>query len=223
MNIATVILAILINWPFAKTEPPVKITEGWIYRGSIGDVKGDMHKAVDFVCQKENGEYIPFDIYSMHDGVAFQSEVESWGPFVLIRKQIDKTHWIDTLYGHLDNIPSSIPKLEKSEDGGAIFPEEAPADKKPVGFPIKAGTLIGTAGNKGWTHGIIHLHFELQIHVPETESLGLGKRDPFGIYDYESREIEPGTTKEFYPQPGSSLKGLPHYFTSDDPPFANAK
>lgn len=213
---------ILANWPFEKMGSPVLLIEGWIYSGNIGDTQGAMHKALDFVRKDEKGEYIPFNIYAMHDGVAFQGNVDSWGPFVLIRKKLDETHWIDTLYGHLDDIPASIPMLAKSDDGGAVFPEEVEAGKAPVGLPIKAGDLIGTAGTKGDSHDIPQLHLELQVRGPETASLGLGKRDPLGIYDYKSREIG-GDVVEIYPQPGEDIGGRPHYFTTDSPPFASPK
>jgi len=50
------------------------------------------------------------------------------------------------------------------------------------------------------------------------KNLKTGKRkvlDPYGVYDRASSGK--------YPQPGESLKGLNHYFTSNNPQFAKKK
>lgn len=217
---------VLMNWPFEKMDPPVKLTEGWIYTGAIQDEKGAMHKALDFT-RMVSGSYVSFPVYSMGIGYAYQGEVESWGKFVLVRVYIGNDnlgnqfhpdrppHWVDVLYAHLDGIPEKFPRL-KSVNGGAQFPEETPTgEKPPTGALIKEGDFLGNAGISGDTHNIPQLHVELHLRGPEMESLGLGKRDPLGIYDYAERE---GVRK--YPQPGDSLKGYPHWFASDNPEFA---
>lgn len=221
----------LQNWPIQKSNSACQkqLAEGWIYTGVIGDQKGAMHKALDFTCQKSDGSYMPFGVFAAHHGNSWQGQVESWGNFVIVRVIMGNTtgRWVDTLYAHLDpkTIPAGIPRLRPSPDGsgGAEFPEEAPAGAGPgSGMTVQPGDLLGFAGTSGDASGIPQLHFELHLRGPDLASLGLGKRDPIGFYDYAEREIG-GEVTRLYPQPGESLEGLPHWFASNTPPFALGK
>jgi len=193
---------ILTNYPFAKLEPPIKLVEGLGgYDGTIGDEPGGEHKGIDYV-RKVDGEYVSFDVYATNDGEAFWGiSDKGWGYFVNLRMVVGDTRF-ETIYVHLE--PSSInPKIP-----------QIPTDGGKIDFVrLKAGERIGKAGNTGNTgkYKIIQLHFEMQRKDLKTNERTV--IDPYGLY----AKVSSGK----YPQPGESLKGLDHYFVSDEPEFAN--
>jgi murein DD-endopeptidase MepM/ murein hydrolase activator NlpD len=189
---------ILQNYPFAKLDPPIILVEGCKeYDGVIGDPPGVMHKGIDYV-RKKKDEYLPFEVFAAHDGEAFWSISErGWGIFASVRLVIGD-YRLETFYVHLDKVNEKLVRL--------------PEDKKvTVKFiPVKAGEWLGTAGVTGNTNNIIQLHFEMH-----RKNLKTGEReilDPYGVYDRASSGK--------YPQPGESLKGLSHTFSSENPGFA---
>ena len=130
---------------------------------------------------------------------------------------------MDLLYAHLDpkTIPTNIPQLRPSPDGsgGVEFPEEAPIGHKPKGLSIQASSYIGKAGTTGDTHNIIQLHLELQLRGPETEGIGLGKRDILGIYNYI--KIGEGEDAVYpYPKIDEPWNSYPTWFRLDKKGFA---
>lgn len=190
---------ILQNYPFEKLNPPVILVEGCkAYDGAIGDEPGKPHKGIDFV-RKKGKQYLSFDVFSSQDGKAFQGLSETWGKFVSVRQEINEIR-LDTIYVHLDEVNPKIPVL--------------PGKDVEIEFVlIKAGEWLGTAGITGNTKGITQLHWEMH-----RKNLKTGKRkvlDPYGVYDRASSGK--------YSQPGESLKGLSHYFASNNPKFAKKK
>lgn len=186
---------VLINYPFEKLEPPVILVEGLGgYDGTIGDEPGGEHKGIDYV-RKIDGEYVSFDVFTTNDGEAFWGISEKGlGHFVNLRKVVGDKR-IETIYVHLEpgTINQKIPQM--------------PTDGSPIQFAhLEAGEIVGKAGNTGNTgkYKIIQLHFEMQ-----RKDLATNERkviDPYGVYD----KVSSGK----YPQPGQSLNGLDHYFTS---------
>jgi len=188
--------SLLVNYPFSLLSPEVTIAEGFeAYDGNLGDKVGDLHWAIDYV-QNDQGKFLSFPVYSAHDGIVFQGFGKTWGKFVVIRKRDDFGKGFNTLYSHLENIPKSIPFLNSDFDSSK-------------GISIKAGKLIGYAGKTGNTKGINQLHFEL--HLVDKNQNTTFRVDPYGLYKRLSSGI--------YPQPGSSLKKLSHYWSGDFPTF----
>jgi murein DD-endopeptidase MepM/ murein hydrolase activator NlpD len=192
---------ILQNYPFEKLDPPVILVEGLGgYDGAIGDERGGEHKGIDYV-RKVDREYVSFDVFATNDGEAFWGiSDKGWGYFVNLRKVIGDTRF-ETIYVHLE--PGSInPKIP-----------QLPVDKEKIQFAkLETGEKIRRAGNTGNTgkDKIIQLHFEMQIKDLKTNDRKVV--DPYGLYAKASSGK--------YPQPGKSLKGLNHYFISDEPNFA---
>jgi len=184
-------------YPFKDQR--IKLVEGFrAYDGYLGDKKGAVHKGIDYVLELEKGRFITFDVFSAHDGEVFQSwSKRGWGKFVVIYKKIKKRRFI-TIYAHLAIVHPQIPSLNQRIK-----------DKK-ENFVINEGKFLGKAGVTGWAKGRIQLHFELQIENRRGEWI---KIDPYGLDDVASSGK--------YPQPGQSLSGLEHFWTSDRPPFAD--
>jgi len=190
---------ILQCYPFEKLNPPVVLVEGCkAYDGAIGDKPGKRHKGIDYI-RKKGELFLSFDVFSSQDGKAFQGLSETWGKFVSVRQEINGIR-LDTIYVHLDKVNPKIPVL--------------PSKNVEIEFmPIRAGEWLGIAGITGNTRGITQLHWEMH-----RKNLKTGKRkvfDPYGVYKR--------TSSGKYPQPGESLKGLSHYFASDNPQFAKRK
>lgn len=198
---------ILEYYPFSLFEPPVVLIEGFLsYDGNLKDVPGDPHKGIDYV-RKVDEKFISFDVFSSHDGEAFQGLSETWGKFVVIRKKISKNIRYDTIYAHLKKIDETIPPLPRKNNKD-MWPERSPL--KPKGNTIKAGVWLGVAGATGNTKGIIQLHFEL--HRVDLKNDTREKIDPYGL------NLRWSSGK--YPQPGESLKVLSHFWKNDLPDFA---
>lgn len=191
---------ILKNYPFEKLKPPVLLVEGFgAYNGVLRDEPGKPHNGIDYV-RKKGDEFISFDVFSCHEGEAFQAISESWGKLVNVRLVVDDVRF-ETICVHLDRLSPKIPFLPKDKKVKIKFAK------------IRAGEWLGTAGTTGNTGGIIQLHLEMHRKDLKTEERKI--IDPYGIYARASSGR--------YPQPGESLKGLDHYFTSDNPPFVKKK
>lgn len=190
-------LKFLQSYPFKKLNPPVTLVEGCKeYDGVIGDPPGAKHNGIDYV-RKKGKRYLSFNIFASDDGEAFQGVSKTWGNFVNVRKMIGGFRF-ETIYVHLDKVNPKIVFLPKDKKIKIKFTK------------IKVGEWLGTAGITGNTNGIIQLHFEIQRKNLKTEKRKI--IDPYGIYDKASSGK--------YSQPGESLKGLNHYFTSDNPKFS---
>lgn len=191
---------LLVCYPFS--DPRVELVEGFsVYDGTIGDEPGMPHKGIDYVL-RQGDTCVPFPVYAMHDGEAFQGVSDSWGTFVIVYVVIGDTRY-GTVYAHLDAIDGGI---------APYFLDAAKKDKNPRGTPLRSGRLLGTTGTSGLTNGIPQLHLELHA-----KDLGAGttlKLDPYGVNDRASSGR--------YPQPGASLHGLEHAWTTDRPPLAQA-
>jgi murein DD-endopeptidase MepM/ murein hydrolase activator NlpD len=187
----------LQSYPFS--DPRVRIAEGFsAYDGNLGDPAGALHRGIDYVL-KENGRYLPFDVFAMHDGKAYRGISPTWGAFVVIQYIFQQGEVrFDTVYAHLDAVDKDIPMFEdngkENRSGGA---------RK----EIRAGDWIGTAGTSGATNGLIQLHVEL--HRKDLRTGEWEKLDPYGVYD----RLSSGR----YPQPAESLNGLEHSWIKDDP------
>lgn len=182
-------------YPFS--HPHVVLVEGFeSYDGTLGDPVGEPHKGVDYV-RFWRGKPCPFDVFTMHAGIAWRGTSDTWGTFVIVHlvSENQKTRW-STIYAHLDYVRKEIPLLSERE--------------RSLGRSLAAGFLIGRAGTTGTARGIVQLHLEL--HEKNLESGERFKRDPYGVYD----RVSSGR----YPQPGKSLQGLPHHFRDDLPPLA---
>lgn len=179
----------LVCYPFSL--PSIMLAEGFsAYDGVLGDAPNTPHKGIDYVFQDGTGTYFSFAVFAMHDGFASQGTSESWGNFVAIHAS-PSAHGMRfaSIYAHLSEIPSTILKDEKAW--------------------IRAGSFLGQAGTSGWAHGIPQLH--LEIHASQEGTEDFKKIDPYGLYErYSSGR---------YRQPGHSLQGLPHLWTSDMPPL----
>ena len=195
-------------WPFKLLTPPVQLVEGFeAYDGVLKDPAGTPHKGIDYVRWRD-GSFISFEVFSMHEGEAFQGVSKTWGRFVVVRRKLSKNLRYDTIYAHLDHrTPSNIPILP-GRPRHHKWPENY--TKRPRGRRIKAGTYLGWAGITGKTNRIVQLHLEL--HKIAIQTGERQKLDPYGLYARASSGK--------YPQPGSSLRGLRHFWISDSPPFA---
>lgn len=190
----------------------VRLVEGWIYDGTIGDTPGKLHRAVDYVRRTKEGEFLPFAIYSMMEGEAYQNENITpdgggWGKYVKVIRMVGPGKAMILTFAHLDKVNDSIPLAV----AGAIEPG-------PV-FPVQEGDFLGIAGTTGDTRGSAgNLEGQIQLHLILWRVEKKGNDwvplavDPYGI---ESR-LSSGK----YPQPGQSLAGLNHYFLTDNPSFA---
>ncbi|MDO8633502.1 MAG: M23 family metallopeptidase [Candidatus Wildermuthbacteria bacterium] len=188
---------VLKNYPFPLLSRPVTIAEGFeAYDGNLQDSPGDFHWAIDYV-QKPGEDFSSFPVFSVHDGVVFQGEGQSWGKFVIIRDRSEVDQGYNTLYAHLDNIPSFIPFMKFDID-------------KSKGISLSAGSYIGQASTTGNAKGIPQLHFE--FHIVDLRTGTTLRADPYGVYKRLSSGL--------YPQPGSSLKEVIHYWQTDNPSFA---
>ncbi len=188
---------ILSNYPFPLLDPPVTIAEAFeAYDGYLLDKPGQYHWAIDYVQTDKAGKFLAFPVYSAHEGVAFQGYGPTWGKYVVVRKRDENGKGFNTLYSHLENVPKHIP-IANSDINNSN------------GIQIDSMTYIGDAGKTGNTKGINQLHFELHM-VDENEYSTL-RIDPYGVYSRLSSGL--------YPQPGSSLFGLQHYWKSNNPEF----
>ncbi len=184
----------LACYPFIDRR--VRLVEGFAaYDGVLGDEPGAPHQGIDYALSID-GHLQPFDVFSMHDGVAFRGRSTTWGEFVSIySREFDTVQYV-TIYAHLDEIIADIPLLPKPGAEG-------------VGEPVQSGDRLGCCGASGQTNGIPQLHVELH-----RKNLATGERerlDPYGVYDR--------TSSGRYPQPGESLAGLSHFWTSSVPHF----
>lgn len=198
-------MKILKSYPFERLSPSVELVETFGgYVGRLGDDPKKPHRGSDYVWKNQLGVFAPFEVFSAHDGTAFQGVSNSWGNFVRIYKDVGK-HIIATVYAHLKDIPKDIP----------ILPKTKTERRKRKGLTVRAGEFLGTAWTSGWTNECPQLHFEL--HIKKIEKNGeegeWQKVDPYGV----EKRIDCGE----YSQPGQSLKEFKHYWTSNRPPFAN--
>jgi len=198
-------MKILKCYPFGCLNPPVELVETFGgYVGRLGDDPKKPHKGSDYVWKNQIGVFAPFEVFSTHNGMAFQGESNSWGNFVKVYKDIGK-HIIATTYAHLKDIPKNIP----------VLPKDKKQRKKAKGLIVRPGDFLGTAWTSGWANACPQLHFEL--HIKEIGRDGKEgewqKVDPYGI----EKKIDCGE----YPQPGELLRGCKHYWTSYKPPFAD--
>ena len=191
---------VLGNYPFALENPPVTIAEGFeAYDGYLLDKPGDLHWAIDYV-KNDNGKFLPFAVYSSHKGVAFQGYGKTWGKFVVVKIRDENGNGYNTLYSHLENVPMHLPFMNSDIDSSK-------------GVEIEAMTYIGDAGKTGNTKGLNQLHFELHKvnGGANGESKNTVRIDPYGLYlRYSSGK---------YPQPGTALFGLEHYWRGNNPGF----
>lgn len=133
-------LKILKCYPFAFLNPPVRLVEGFAaYDGALGDKRGALHKGIDYARKDKKNRFISFDVFSTHNGEAFQGISKSWGKFVIITKKI-KNYKYRTVYAHLRVIDKKIPVLLKKEK-----------NKKKKGLKISECRFLGKAGITGWT------------------------------------------------------------------------
>ena len=187
----------LAHYPFEELAPEIEVAEGFAaYEGYLGDTRGEYHKGIDYIRRKGNA-FLPFNVYTMHHGEAWQGKSETWGNFVIVRRTLTPTLRYYTVYAHLDGIPQRFPKI--SEELGVKIP----------GIGVSAGKYIGFANTSGNTKGVAQLHIELH-----EENLAKGtwlKLDPYGVYSTKSSHR--------YPDPGKSLEGLQHYWISNTPAF----
>lgn len=190
----------LSNYPFS--DPAVQLVEGFAsYDGVLGDTPGAPHKGIDYILQME-GVPIPFTVHAMHDGVAFHGTSDSWGTFVVIHAPSKGGTRSSSIYAHLASVdPPIAPQFV--EQHGQRRPNTA-------GTLIRAGQLLGRAGTTGWTNNIVQLHIEIHVKSMTGDFV---KVDPYGINDTASSGR--------YPQPGWSLKHLPHLWTTNLPPLAS--
>lgn len=187
----------LVNYPFTLLSPEITIAEGFdSYDGNLGDLPGDLHWGIDYV-QNDNGKFLSFPVYSAHDGIAFQGFGKMWGSFVVIRKRDSFGKGFNTLYSHLENVPKNIPYMNSDFNSSK-------------GIYVEAGEFIGYAGKTGNTKGINQLH--LEFHIVDQNNKTTFRADPYGVYGRLSSGL--------YPQPGSSLSDLSHYWNGDMPNFA---
>lgn len=187
-------------YPFALLNPAVKLVEGFAaYSGVLGDKPGDPHKGIDYARRDKSGRFISFDVFSAHDGEVFQGiSKKGWGRFVVIYTETGK-QMFRTVYAHLRKINNEIP----------FHPEKD--EPRTKGVVISEGRFLGKTGISGWTKRKIQLHFELQVRNQKTKKWE--KLDPYGI----NAKVSSGK----YPQSDESLKGLKHYWVSNDPPLAD--
>lgn len=189
-------------YPFSDLR--VRLVEGFAaYDGTLGDPVGVSHRGIDYVIREGDG-YLPFDVFAMHDGLAYRGVSPTWGAFVVIQYVIPQDQLrFDTVYAHLDDVDETISVLE--DEGKENRSTGARKN-------VRAGDWIGVAGTTGSTNGLIQLHLEL--HRKDLESGEWEKLDPYGLDDrYSSGR---------YPQPGTLLSGRDHAWISDDPPLASA-
>ena len=191
--------AFLQCYPFWSTH--ASLAEGFSdYDGALGDEPGAPHKGIDYIV-RAGGAFMSFDVCAMHDGMAYQGVSDSWGNFVYLMTRPNGDGIIyATVYAHLDGMPSEIP-LYTGDEG--------------ISLPwIEAKTQIGRAGTSGDTKGRHQLHIELHTRgASRRRDSSITKIDPYGLNDRASSGR--------YPKPGSSLKGLDHFWTSNLPSFAD--
>lgn len=184
----------LTNYPF-RQEDNIAIAEGYAYYdGNLKDTPGDLHWGIDYV-KRVGQDYNTFNVYSAHSGTAVRGFGKTWGKFVVVRYRDNRGDGFNTLYAHLDDIPENIPYYSKDFNNDR-------------GLFIKNMTLLGAASDTGNAKGINQLHFELHI-------IGKGysyRMDPYGVYDRLSSGL--------YPNPGSSLFGLKHFWNKSLPDFS---
>ncbi len=195
-------MKVLKCYPFKLVDPVVRLVEGFkAYDGVLGDEPGKPHRGIDYARIDEKGKCLSFEVFNTHDGEVFQGRSKSWGRFVIIYKLVRKYQRFATVYAHLRDIDKKIPLLPKR---GTRATETFTIGKEVI-------CSLGKAGASGDTKGNIQLHFELQIKNLKTNERQI--IDPYGVYDrYTSGK---------YPQPGESLRGHKHYWTSNKPPFAD--
>lgn len=195
-------MKILKCYPFKLVSPVIGLVEGFKeYDGVLGDKPGESHKGIDYARIDDKGRCLSFEVFNTHDGEVFQGQSKSWGKFVIIYKLVGKYKRFATVYAHFRDIDDKIPLLPKK------------GTRATNTFTIGKGVIcaLGKAGITGWTKRKIQLHFEL--HVKNLKTNKWEKLDPYGVNDtYISGE---------YPQPGQSLRGRKHYWTSNKPPFAD--
>lgn len=191
---------LLQNYPFSNLQ--IRLVEGFsAYDGVLGDQVGAPHKGIDYILKGDDA-FIPFDVHAMHDGMAFQGKSDSWGTFVIIYAASAEGIRLSTIYAHLDSLTIPIALQYIEQDGQRI--------RNPQGTLIHAGQKIGQSGTTGWTNGVNQLH--LEVHAKNEATNETVKLDPYGLNDRASSNR--------YPQPGSSLVGLDHYWLQDLPPMA---
>ena len=190
-------LPFLAHYPFEALSPEIEIAEGFAaYDGYLGDTRGEYHKGIDYI-RKQGNAFLPFNVYSMHNGEAWRGSSETWGNFVIIRRTMTPTLRYYTIYAHLDGVPQRLQELSK-EKGVEI-----------EGSPIKSGAYLGFANTSGNTRGVSQFHMEM--HEQNLITGTWVKLDPYGIYSTKSSRR--------YPDPGDSLNELDHYWVSDRPKF----
>lgn len=186
---------ILSNYPFKDIA--IELIEGFsFYDGNLLDPINTPHKGIDYVLRKDK-QFVSFEVYSMHEGLAYQGNSDSWGKFVYVYypNVIDNFRY-STIYAHLNEINPVIPFLEKDQDISLKH--------------LKTAFYLGTSGITGWTNNLIQLHIE--VHRKDTATNSTEKCDPYGIYDRKSSGK--------YPQPGQMLVHQKHYWKTDFPEFA---
>jgi murein DD-endopeptidase MepM/ murein hydrolase activator NlpD len=186
-------------YPFS--DEYVRLVEGFAaYDGTLGDPPGAPHRGIDYVLER-NGDYLPFDIFAMHDGRAYRGMSQSWGSFVVIQHEIPRDQVrFDTVYAHLDELDERIPVLDDKREHQSIGARKE----------VRVGSWIGKTGTSGTTNDIVQLHVEL--HRKDLQTGAWEKLDPYGLYERFSSGR--------YLQPSASLRGLDHAWTSDEPPLA---
>jgi len=115
------------------------------------------HNGIDF------GTYHGQPVHAAHDGTAYYEADDTGGHGVVIvsDKSYDfkgKKAWFKTIYWHLCH-PVKEPKY-----ASPIYLKH-PFANSGIGFPVKAGDIIGFADNTGLSTGD-HLHFGLKPIVP---------------------------------------------------------
>lgn len=172
----------------------VCLAEGFsVYDGNLRDVPGRKHLGIDYVLKK-SGEFVSFEVFSMFEGDVHFGVSDSWGKYFVVSKVIGECRY-DVIYAHLDHINVELQKYSIIQ-----------GDRD---FVVPAKYFLGMAGTTGDTKSIRQLHIEL--HEKNLQTGERNKLDPYGVYDrLRSRK---------YPQPGESLTGCNHFWTSDSPGF----
>src|SRR5437870_10703525 len=99
----------LLNYPFSDST--IQLVEGFAaYDGVLNDPIGAPHKGIDYV--KKGEVLLGFEVFAMHDGLAYQGLSESWGKFVSVRTVVESIAY-DTIYAHLSHVDETIPPLDR--------------------------------------------------------------------------------------------------------------